>query len=476
MLKTSLVTRLALVVVTIIIVATILLAYIVHRATGQQFVDIQENIPLQEPDAALQKVLADAAQAAIRESGFSRLTVERVYAWPALDGRTPQFVVVNSNLDVVLATDLVFESADVSEVESGGLLFDVAANVNGERIGLELVTADPAILTTPSGEMAARLVMLPELVDERAGREFATSIWLSAAPLLLAVVAAAVLLSVLVLRRALRPIDALTSAASQLSEGGMPGRLTVDGGSAEFQNLVATFNAATDAIANTEQLRRQFLSDIAHELRTPVTNIKGQLEAVDAGLVEFDAALLATLRAETSLLETLMSDFQELAMSDAGQLHLSPQWLPLAESVANILCPVTEAAGAALLIAVPESIEVCADEERLRQVLINLFNNAQCERPDGLMIAVRAKLQVNLVEIVFEDNGPGIAPAHQPHVFDRLYRADKSRSRTTGGAGLGLAIVRNLIDAMDGKIEYCKSEVGGAGFRIVLPAREMPPD
>ncbi|MEM9531347.1 MAG: HAMP domain-containing sensor histidine kinase [Pseudomonadota bacterium] len=306
----------------------------------------------------------------------------------------------------------------------------------------------------------------------RDGREFAQRVWKRAAWSLLAVVTLAIALTIWILRRSLRPISLLTRASEALNEGLIP-TLPVPGRtSTEFQALFGAFEAATTTMAETEVIRRHLISDITHELRTPVTNIRGQLEALDARLIEPDGEFIQTLQYEARLLERLVEDFQQIQTFDAGTLRLRLQPIPLAEAVENILAPLLDHANATADFDLSPDLTVLADEERLRQVLVNLFENSAREKPEGLHIGVRGERSDTGVRFSFEDNGPGIAAVDQPHVFKRFFRVEKSRNRATGGSGLGLTIVKGLLEAMDGSIRYLSREGAGAVFEMTLPSPE----
>jgi two-component system sensor histidine kinase BaeS len=301
------------------------------------------------------------------------------------------------------------------------------------------------------------------------GAQFAGRLWQSAAWWLAAVVAAAIATTVWVMRRALVPIERLTRAARALQRGQTPERVP-SAGLSEFTDLAEAFNAAVEAIAGTERLRRQVIADVGHELRTPVTNLKAQLEALQQGLIAADAGVLAVLQAETRQLERVVEDFQQLAATDAGQVRLNLQRLPLRDALTAMVAPLAEAAGAAWRVTGSEDLHVVADEDRLRQIVVNLMENAARHGPAGLAIDVSVRAAGHdRAAFVFSDNGPGIADEDVPHIFERFYRADKSRSRVAGGSGLGLAITRGLVEVMGGSIRYEPVEGAGATFVVTLP-------
>jgi two-component system sensor histidine kinase BaeS len=178
------------------------------------------------------------------------------------------------------------------------------------------------------------------------------------------------------------------------------------------------------------------------------------------------------MHAETELLQRLIDDFQELAVSDAGQLQINAQSLSLRETLTNILVPLTQPIAATFKMQVPDSLVILADEQRIRQVLGNLVENAARHQPTELVISVVATRSGDRVVIRFTDNGPGIAKVDQPHIFERFYRAEKSRNRASGGSGLGLPIVQAIMEAMGGSIRFVDSpgQASGAEFELSFPA------
>ncbi|HSF39168.1 MAG TPA: ATP-binding protein, partial [Thermoanaerobaculia bacterium] len=263
---------------------------------------------------------------------------------------------------------------------------------------------------------------------------------------------------------------ALTAAARS---GDPDRRVEVPPGRDEIGELARAWNDLADRRATAERLRRNLVSDVAHELRSPLTNVRCQLEAIQDGLVRPEPAVIESLHEEALLLERLIDDLQDLALAEAGQLSLERRPLDVAEEVGQAvqaLAPRTAERGLRVEVDVPADLpRADADPRRVAQILRNLLGNAVTHTPPGGAVRVRARAAESGVEVTVEDTGPGIPPEHLPFLFERFYRADASRSRETGGAGLGLAIVKQLAAAHGGRV-WVESEVGrGAVFGFWLP-------
>lgn len=283
---------------------------------------------------------------------------------------------------------------------------------------------------------------------------------------------AAVLVTLALSGGILRPIARVTQAAERMEKGDLTVRVAVETPD-EIGHLARAFNAMADSLAQQEQLRRNMVGDVAHELRTPLTNLRGYLEAARDGLLQPDASLVNNLYEETMLLSRLVADLQELAQAEAGQLTLVRQPVALAGIVtqaAAMLQPQLDAKGLTLHLDLPPDLPpVDIDAGRVGQVLRNLLNNAVAHTPAGGHITIRAAHSARQVAVTVRDTGDGISPADLPHIFDRFYRADKSRTRQTGGAGLGLAIARHLVTAHGGQISVASEPGQGATFTFTLP-------
>jgi signal transduction histidine kinase len=271
-----------------------------------------------------------------------------------------------------------------------------------------------------------------------------------------AVLIVTVAITVLAGRRLTRPLRALTAALLS----GEPDKRVQVRGRDEIARLAAAFNDMAASRERMEKQRNDMVGDIAHELRTPLSNIRGWLEATQDGVSTVDAALVSSLLEEAGLLQHVIDDLQDLALADAGMLRLHRVPVDVPALLADIPAPVVVSA---------EPLVVQADPMRLRQMLGNLVANAVRHTPADGTITVRAYPDGDAGVIEVSDTGSGIAPDDLPHVFDRFWRAEKSRNRATGGSGLGLAIVRKLAEAHDGTVTVESVSGQGATFRLRLP-------
>jgi signal transduction histidine kinase len=260
-------------------------------------------------------------------------------------------------------------------------------------------------------------------------------------------------------RRIFAPVEALTTGVRSLGEGRLDARVPVTGDD-EIAALARAFNGMAEALERNETARRNMVADVAHELRTPLTNVRCQLEAVQDGLAIADRALVDSIAEEVSTLTRLVDDLQQLSLAEAGVLRLERQQAPV-ETI------VTRAVGTANVNMLIEPLVVYADPLRAAQILRNLIVNATAHAHSR--IDLRVERRSPFAAFIIEDDGVGIPPEHLDRIFDRFHRADPSRSRTTGGAGLGLAIARELTQLHGGTIAAENREAGGARFTFTLP-------
>ena len=280
----------------------------------------------------------------------------------------------------------------------------------------------------------------------------------------------AVLLSILMARQLTAPLRELTQAAERVSEGQLDQRVDARGAD-EIVDLGQSFNRMAAALAEQETLRRNLMADVAHELRTPLTVIRGDLEALLDGIYEATPETFASLRDETLVLSRLIDDLRALSLAESGQLPLRKETVSLSQALsraAATFAPLAEARGIELRWVPPaDALELTADAQRLQQIVANLLSNAMHYTPAGGRITLSAEGRDAEVEVTVADTGPGIAPQDLPRVFDRYWQSDLARPGE--GSGLGLTIVRGLVQAHGGRV-WAKSQAGqGAMFHFTLP-------
>jgi signal transduction histidine kinase len=331
-----------------------------------------------------------------------------------------------------------------------------------------------------SGGRTVGEVFLGPSAEMQSGHEvrFADSLRRSAVLAVAIAGLAALLLAFALSRRIFGPVEALAGAVRAMAGGRLDQRVEVSTRD-EIGELGLAFNDMAGRLAANERLRRDMVSDVAHELRTPVTHLRAQVEALQDGLAAPDAATLASLHEEILHLGALIDDLQDLAAADSGHLVLEPAALALGEEFGRArvaLTPLAEAAGVRLEFAAAESLPCAqADARRLGQVLRNLIANAVTHSPEGADVAVTAEAGPGAtIRVSVRDRGAGLSTEQAARVFERFYRADASRARATGGAGLGLAIVRQLVEAMGGTTGVDSAPGSGSTFWFTLPRAADP--
>ena len=277
-------------------------------------------------------------------------------------------------------------------------------------------------------------------------------------------------------RRLLSPVEALTVAARRLAAGDLGQRVTVRSGD-EIGQLGQAFNAMAASLEQQESLRRRLVSDVAHELRTPLANLSGYLEALRDGVLQATPEQLASLHEEAGLLGRLVDDLQALAQAEAGEQRLCPRptaVTPLLRQSLDAFRAQAAAKGQQLEADLPEDLGTCClDPDRVAQVLRNLLANALTHAPAGGRVALEAEREAGAagdwLRLAVVDDGPGIPLEDLDKIFERFYRVDPSRSRGTGGSGLGLTIARQLAVAHGGSLTVDSRPGQGARFTLRLP-------
>jgi signal transduction histidine kinase len=272
------------------------------------------------------------------------------------------------------------------------------------------------------------------------------------------------------LRRMTAPVDDLVAASERIERGDYSARVA-ESGPPQMRMLGRTFNRMTSRLAEQDERRRTFLADVAHELRTPLSVIQAQLEAIEDGVYPADREHLLPIRDQARALETLIEDVRTVALADAGSLTLDRQPTELDALVRDAVTSFEAqagAAGVALAAELPTSLPVVLlDAPRIRQVLANLIGNALRHTPPGGRVTVGASVTgrpASAVEVTVADTGSGIAPQLLPHIFERFAKGPGSN-----GTGLGLAIAHDLVVAHGGTIGADSRPGQGAVVRFTLP-------
>jgi signal transduction histidine kinase len=279
-------------------------------------------------------------------------------------------------------------------------------------------------------------------------------------------------------RRILIPVRQLNTAAQLVGNGQLSHEIPSNGKD-EIGKLAQTFNSMTRRLENAETERQRMLADVAHELRTPLTNAQGYIEAIKDGLKEPDPATIDAVHRQILQLHRLIDDLRLLTLAESGNLELRLESQPVAElldSVVGGFEPRAQVKGINLLRKYPQSLPtITMDRSRIAQVVGNLLENAILHTQGGGSVEVGAVQAGDKIVVTVADTGEGIPADALPRVFDRLYRHDRSRNRSSGGSGLGLSIAKELVEAHGGAIGV-ESEVGaGARFYFSLPVRFRPP-
>lgn len=287
-----------------------------------------------------------------------------------------------------------------------------------------------------------------------------------------------IVLGLVMARSMAAPLAQLDSATRRIAQGELAHRV-VSRGPVELQDLAQSFNEMVSSLQKAETQRRNMVADIAHELRTPLSVIQGNLRAILDDVYPLEKTEIATVYDETLVLNRLIDDLRELAQAEAGQLTLHKRPVDVGQLAESEVARFAEQAHLLRitlnLSIAPNTPTIQADPDRLRQALHNLISNGlRYTPPDGQITVCVNPIATSdgpqrAVRVQVNDTGSGIRPADLPHVFDRFWRADPSRSREQGGSGLGLAITRQLVEAHGGQIGV-SSEVGrGSLFWFTLP-------
>lgn len=291
-----------------------------------------------------------------------------------------------------------------------------------------------------------------------------------------AILALATLMAWIFSRRLLAPVRTLEQAVRQLKERRFETRIPVTG-PAETARLAQEFNDMAARLEAYEQRQRQWLTDVSHELRTPLSVLRGEIEALLDGVRKPGPEAFTSLHEEAAQLQKIVSDLNDLTLAESGALSLNrapmdpsaPLFSALRQFEARFAAHGVSAEAAPDLEAVCSTCPVLADEVRMVQVFSNLFENVLKHAEKPATLRTGATRDPEGVTLFVEDSGPGVPDADLPRLFDRLFRADRSRSRETGGSGLGLSIVNGIVTAHGGTVRAERSTLGGLRVSVRLP-------
>jgi two-component system, OmpR family, sensor histidine kinase BaeS len=273
-------------------------------------------------------------------------------------------------------------------------------------------------------------------------------------------------------RHLLAPVRQLIDGARALTARDFSARIKVETGD-ELGQLAKDFNKMAAQLERYEQLRRQWLSDISHELRTPLSILRGEIEAMQDGIRTTDGAALASLHAESLRLGKLVDNLHDLSMADSGMLSMKrlpiQPGMVLREALQKYLGRLAQRQITVVDELGRQQITIPADRDRLDQLFCNILENTVRYTESPGVLKISQEQSKGLLIITFEDSGPGVPEASLSRLFDRLYRVDPSRSRDLGGAGLGLAICMQIVQAHNGGIKAFRSPLGGLGIEIAMP-------
>jgi signal transduction histidine kinase len=291
-------------------------------------------------------------------------------------------------------------------------------------------------------------------------------LWVGAVSLILALV-----LGLFMAGALSRPILKVIRATESISRGHFKERIVEKSGITEINNLIGTINKLADDLEEQEALRKRLTADVAHELRTPLTTLQSHMEAIIDGVWDPTIDRIKSCHEETMRINRMVGDLEKLAQYDIGNQVLYKEEFNIKEVISNVItnfqCEFMNKGIDLEFMAEDELI--FADKDKITQVAVNLISNALKYTQNSGAVQVKINKEANYIKFIVKDSGIGISKNDLPYIFERFYRADKSRNRITGGAGIGLTITKSIIEAHNGSISVNSVLNEGSEFIVKLP-------
>ncbi|NLB72476.1 MAG: HAMP domain-containing protein [Firmicutes bacterium] len=352
----------------------------------------------------------------------------------------------------------------------------IIADSNGTQIGLPLsdITTPSRLPITANGEVVGTVAIVTEFQKGLMTLETAFVQRMTTASIIGGAIVAliGIGLAFIFSRHLSQPLSELAVAARQMASGDFDVKIQVPTGD-EMEEVAHAFNFMKDSLKANEEARHKLVADVAHELRTPLSVLRGNLESMQEGIVEPTQETIVSLHDEVLRLSRIVQDLLNLGQMESGGFPLSLQLTNIEEVIArvtSVFAAETDARGISLDTNMQSELpHTQADPDRIAQVLVNLLANAVHHTPDCGRISVSASRTDDNIVVSVTDSGPGIAEEDLTHVFDRFYRTDSARDRAAGGTGLGLSIAKGIITAHKGTIRVESKPGAGTTFTFILP-------
>jgi len=288
----------------------------------------------------------------------------------------------------------------------------------------------------------------------------------------LAAIIASLLISYLISIRLTAPLGLMTEAAGKIESGDLTCRVDSNG-SDEISELARALNHLAGALQRQEKLRRNLTADISHELRTPLTTIRSHIEAYQDGVMEPNQSNISSIHDEIMRLIRLVDGLNEIAQVESGKVNMVKKPIDFGgvidKAISNLKVSFQKKNITLNIISIEKSLIIKADADRIYQIVYNLLHNALKYTATGGNISITARQQGKNAELIVEDDGIGISKEDTQLIFERFYRVEKSRNRSAGGAGIGLSVVKELVEAHQGRIMVDSAIGKGTKFTVILP-------